>query len=660
MAKPWENDPIVAKPWLDDPVVPERRAAPREPTGPVEAALTGLEAGVDYFTGGLGSAINQVVAAPFTKEGRRGIAEALRRGPRNPYREPTPEELRRDEAARDANEARQYRAMQDQPFMFRLGAAPAAGAMMFPGATAELASRSVQGAGQLLEPVAARAERLAQAGAGKLLRNPTGVGTLAAENVGTPYKAEVLQSILDNPAISLRKGPENIVAGARAAQAEIGPKIEAMADAASKQGATVSVNNIWARFRQSLPDVILKDPAYDKPLQAAKQYLAEAAARRGGANLSPLDTWRLRRQLDKQVFGITGDQAEARNMITELRSRMRSSTSNELGPVMQRTGQTDWAAANKAYSLAEEVESLAIGGVKNVETAAATPHKPFLKLRMIGSNVQPVGYAGTAQGGQLPNVARTRIRQGLAKGIRAMQAPPTVPPSTEGLGPNPYEPGPGVPPGRSLVPAPEPPIRGGVGPSPAQGPIPAGASPYAYPGPAATGLPPARSTQLPASSVLPRRLLPAQATPVEQMSVLPGAGPRFTSIRPPGGAPVHDPFVPGEPRPEVPRVLTGKPEEFRTVRPPGPIAEPPPSLSNAEKAELRARAKALRASKSSIPQTVTPAQARTSEAWSRDLLENPPVPYRGPTTMAEMEAVLRRPLTAWERKLRLELLGKKE
>src|SRR5574341_2169143 len=79
MAKPvpLEDLPVNVVPASDLPGPAATPAAP-EHIGRLDAILTGLERRVDLWTGGLGSAVNRGFAAPFTEEGRKGIADTLR------------------------------------------------------------------------------------------------------------------------------------------------------------------------------------------------------------------------------------------------------------------------------------------------------------------------------------------------------------------------------------------------------------------------------------------------------------------------------------------------------------------------------------------------------------------------------------------------------
>src|SRR5574341_635036 len=197
MAKPvpLEDLPVNVVPASDLPGPAATPAAP-EDIGRLEAVLTGLEAAADYGTGGLGSKINRVVASPLEhlKKLGRNIKENLTINPENWF--PTPER-RAERAAADQQKAleeenqqtqdvaRQYRAYQARPGYFTGGAMVGIGATLFPGQTAELGTTMARNAA---EGLAAREAALAQRGAARLLRNPGGVGKMAAESVGTPEK----------------------------------------------------------------------------------------------------------------------------------------------------------------------------------------------------------------------------------------------------------------------------------------------------------------------------------------------------------------------------------------------------------------------------------------------------------------------------------------
>src|SRR5574341_1296299 len=236
MAKPvpLEDLPVNVVPASDLPGPAATPAAP-EDIGRLEAILTGLERRVDLWTGGLGSAVNRGFAAPFTEEGRKGIADTLRtigrRYARNvrevvPGLEFTPEDAaaRRADVAALAQEgenqqaqdrARQYRVHQARPGWSTAGGVIGDVVTFIPGQVANLGTTLARNAA---EGLAASKAALAQRGVVRLLRNPGGIGKMAAESVGTPEKAEVLQSVLDNPAMRPHGGtdyPEQVVMEAR-------------------------------------------------------------------------------------------------------------------------------------------------------------------------------------------------------------------------------------------------------------------------------------------------------------------------------------------------------------------------------------------------------------------------------------------------------------
>lgn len=659
--------------------VPE--ATPTVPvpsTGRLEAGARGLEAAMDPS-----GAVNRAFAAPFTTEGRRGIAEGLRRigqRIRRNVREVVPgleftaedEAARRadlarmaqeDEANRDAAMAAQYRAWREHPEWFTAGAMLGIGGTLSPEGTVALGQQAVRGAAQ-----SAPAQRLrdlallrAQRAESKLLRNPSGVGAMAAESVGTTRKADVLQSALNNPAMTPHGAPsypQQVVEAARETTARVGAQMDVAATRAGQRGVMVDMGAVLQDFRASMPGIVSKNPGAETALRNAEKFLAKSAARRGGRYVSPKDAWDIRKQIDFEAFGLRGESDVERNLRSALQYDMRNALTGRLNTSMQQAGETGWLQMNKDYSTAKTLEDIALGGVKNVETGAATPAKPPFKLRLLGTDIQPVAYmTGTAPASQKATAFKARTLNRLAKGIeRAAAGPYRVPEVPPELGPNPYTFGPDVPPGRSLAVPPQSPPRGGQPVSPPQGPIPAGPSPYAYPGPASTGLPPASTgPQLPPSSVLPRKALPP-ARPSLRRSVLaerarraePGgllaegaepvelAGAKWSPRRKPGFGqwrPETRPTDAAEADAMIERAraagrlapveatgprgnYTTPASEFTVLQPKGPVPEPPPALSNAEKADLRRRAEALRASKSVPPQVPSPPQRRKGATWN--------------------------------------------
>lgn len=478
---PLEDLPANVVPASDLPGL-SAAPAPAEDIGRIEAMLTGLEAAVDYGTGGLGSQINRVVASPLEhlkmlgrnlKKLGRNVKENLTINPENWL--PTPERRAQEQAERavtaqqraleDENRqtqdvARQYRAYQARPGYFTGGAMVGTGATLFPGQTVELGTTMARNAA---EGLAAREAALAQRGAARLLRNPGGVGKMAAESVGTPEKAEVLQSVLDNPAMRPHGGtgyPEQVVTEARNVLRQVGSQMDAAAARAGANGATVDMGAVLQDFRANMPSIIAKNPGAKTAVQSAEKFLVESAQARGGRFLSPKDAWDIRKQIDFEAFGLSGEANAERNLRSALQLDMRQALTDRLNPAIHEAGETNWLGLNRAYERAKRLEDIAVGGVKNVETAAAQPSKPLLKLRVLGSDVQPVAYLAGAEKTQRFNAARTRLQNAIAKGAERVAAglyrAPPVPPE---LGPTPpYGPSSGPSP-VTATPSPTPPVE---------------------------------------------------------------------------------------------------------------------------------------------------------------------------------------------------------
>jgi hypothetical protein len=225
--------------------------------------------------------------------------------------------------------------------------------------------------------------------------------------------AETGRFLLDE-GIPLRS-PAAMLEGLGDKLAEVGPKVGALADKATKAGTKVDLEGAALRALQH-PDVA--DLARNTETRAIGQrvgaFLEDQIAQHGN-EVTPQTLWEIRRQLDP----LSKWSKDAPEALTKAFRAVRRSIDGELGTSFEAAGLgAEWAAANKGVALAKTAKTLAVQGAER--RAANRFVSPYEAIAGIG------GAGATALAGPkalaIPAAAWVLNRYGMPVAARTMDA----------------------------------------------------------------------------------------------------------------------------------------------------------------------------------------------------------------------------------------------
>jgi hypothetical protein len=268
--------------------------------------------------------------------------------------------------------------------------------------------------GKALAPVARGLGSMAEKAA---LRSSFADRTAYKAAFGKPANAgkvaETGRYLLDE-GIPLRS-PAAMLEGLGDKLAEVGPKVGALAEQATKAGTKVDLEGAALRALQH-PDVagLARNTETRAIGQRVGAFLEDQIAQHGN-EVTPQTLWEIRRQLDP-LSKWTKDAPEA---LTKAFRAVRRSVDGELGASFEAAGLgAEWAAANKGVALAKTAKTLAVQGAER--RAANRFVSPYEALSGIA------GAGATAVAGPkalaIPAAAWVLNRYGMPVAARTLDA----------------------------------------------------------------------------------------------------------------------------------------------------------------------------------------------------------------------------------------------